>query len=134
MSLTGCLAGYKPALKDPVNVCLDGACPISGDLSLDACIGSCSNNSDCRVFNHTNIGQTSKCFLFGYDDKKGHAESDVCGKRVGYSCCEKVEFLVGCSSIHFLAISYFWPHKKFSLQLLTYIFQTSNHVVQMVRW
>ena len=89
VSLAGCPYGYKEASKDSVNVCLDGACPISGDLNLDTCIKSCSENDDCRVFNHTNIGKISSCFLFGYDDEKGIAESDICGKKIGDSCCEK---------------------------------------------
>ena len=60
-------------------------------MSLDDCIESCSNLTDCHVFHHVNIGQTSECFLFGYDDEKGSPSNDICANKVGSTCCEKGE-------------------------------------------
>ena len=102
----GCPSGYGKKGKGYVHTCLNGSCPIPGDISLEKCGESCSNHNGCAFFKHNNLDKTSTCFLHGYNhgNEKGsdiHSMKDsavpippnyVCSTGVGELCCQKGKF------------------------------------------
>ena len=47
---------------------MENSCPIQGDIGLQQCADICFNSTDCRSFNHTDLGTKSSCNLHNYRD------------------------------------------------------------------
>lgn len=101
----GCPVGYGNAKDKTRGQCIENACPIQEDVSLQQCAEACTNQTDCQSFNHTHIGQRNRCHLHNYIDDTVQVNSRRKNKlvnktsrhgwgnpeiqRPGYTFCQK---------------------------------------------
>lgn len=85
----GCPDQYRLPFEYSANVCLENSCPIPTDMKLEECMKSCNEMKQCYLFNHVNVDNYSKCYLYGYEEEQGTISDSPCKDKVGNTCCEK---------------------------------------------